>query len=192
MTSLHSADKPLQISRGDYTTDKAWFPVTMAVCALVSARVRDQAIFNPSWDVHELSETPSETFYDAAVHYSAGWEDTRQTHTLNTLRCFALLALTAIQYGNIREMQLFLGKYHTLVAIDGLHDESNWPKDIGIVETEERRRLVRHMIQRETSANQSVDLVHVYLGGLFVHHLERRHTVSRTTDQCCIHHGDGR
>jgi hypothetical protein len=115
----------------------------MAVCALVSARVRDQAIFNPSWDVHELSVTPSETFYDAAVRHCANCEDSSQAHTINTLRSCALLALTAIQYGKIREMQLFLGKYHTLVAMDGLHDESNWPKDIGIVETEERRRLVR-------------------------------------------------
>ena len=163
----------------------------MAVCALVSARVRDQAIFDPSWDVQELSEIPSEAFYNAAVYYSAGWEDTGQTHTLNMLRCFALLALTAIQYGNIRKMLLFLGKYHTLVAVHSLHDESNWPRDIGIVETEEMRRLVRHMIRGETSANQSIDLVHVYLGSLFVRHLERCHTLSRRTDQCCIHNRDG-
>ncbi len=115
----------------------------MAVCALVSARVRDEAVFNPSWDIQELSDTPSETFYDAAVQYWAKCEDFRLVHTLNTLRSCALLALTAIQYGKIREMQLFLGKYHTFVAMDSLHDESNWPKDIGIVETEERRRLVR-------------------------------------------------
>lgn len=165
----------------------------MAVCALVSARVRDQAVFNPSWNLQELSETPSETFYDAAVRYSAGCEDSRPTHTLNTLRCFALLALTAIQYGKIREMQLFLGKYHTFVAMDGLHDESNWPKDIGIIETEERRRLVRYVIQRKNPfANQPVDLVHVYLRGLFVDYLERRYTLSRTTDQRSIYHGDRR
>lgn len=118
----------------------------MAVCALVSARVRDQAIFNPAWDIQELSETPSETFYDAAIRYSAGCEDSVEAHPFNTLRCFALLALTAIQYGKIREMQLFLGKYHTFAAMDGFHNESNWPKDIGIIETEERRRLVRLMI----------------------------------------------
>ncbi|KAL6245479.1 hypothetical protein RBB50_007478 [Rhinocladiella similis] len=138
-----------KISRGDYTTDKDLFPVTMAVCALVSARVRDQAIFNPSWDIRELSETPSETFYDAAVRYSAGCEDSREVHPFNTLRCFALLALTAIQYGKIREMQLFLGKYHTFAAMDGFHDESNWPKDIGIIETEERRRLFWSMYTLE-------------------------------------------
>jgi hypothetical protein len=126
----------------------------MAVCAHVSARVQDQAIFNPSWDIQELTETPSEKFYDAAVRSWNNYEDSRQAHTLNTLRSCALLALTAIQYGKIREMQLYLGKYHTFVAMDGLHDESNWPKDIGIVETEERRRLVRYTNQGETSADE--------------------------------------
>ena len=126
----------------------------MAVCALVSARVQDQAIFNPSWDIQELTETPSEKFYDAAVRSWTNYEDSRQAHTLNALRSCALLALTAIQYGKIREMQLYLGKYHTFVAMDGLHDESNWPKDIGIVETEERRRLVRYTNQGETSADE--------------------------------------
>jgi hypothetical protein len=114
----------------------------MAVCALVSARVRDQALFNPSWDIQELSEVPSETFYDAAVHTCTGAE-VRQEQSLDILRACALLALTAIQYGRIRELQLYLGKYHALTAVDGLHDESNWPDGIGIVETEERRRLVR-------------------------------------------------
>lgn len=163
----------------------------MAVCALASARVRDEAIFNPSWDLQELSETPSESFYDAAVRYRTNCNDSRQAHTLNTLRSCALLALTAIQYGKIREMQLYLGDYHTCVAMDGLHDESNWPKDIGIVETEERRRLVRYPYQGETSANRSAVLVNVYLGGLFVHHLEWCYTVSGTTGQRCVHHGTG-
>ena len=67
-----------------------------------------------------------------------------------------------------------LGNTTHSVAMDGLHDESNWPKDIGIVETEERRRLVRCTTQRETSANQSAVLVNVYLGSQFVH----RHTNS--------------
>jgi hypothetical protein len=133
----------LQISRGEYDTDKDLFPVTMAVCALVSARVQDQAIFNPSRDLRELSQIPSEKFYDAAVRHSASCDDFRRTHTLNKLRTCALLALTAIQYGKIRDMQLFIGNYNTYVAMDGLHDESNWPQNIGIIETEERRRLVR-------------------------------------------------
>jgi hypothetical protein len=113
----------------------------MAVCALVSARVRDQALFNTSWDVHELSQVQSETFYDAALQACAS-SDVKQLHDLNLLRTYPMLALTAIQYGKIREMQAHLGHYHTMVAMDGLHDEVNWPKGLGIVETEERRRLV--------------------------------------------------
>ena len=34
-----------------------------------------------------------------------------------------------------------MGSYHTLMAMDGLHDESNWPRSITVVEREERRRL---------------------------------------------------
>ena len=121
----------------------------MAVCALVSARVRDQALFNPTWDIRELSEVQSETFHDVAIQACADM-DLEKTQNLDTLRACALLALTAIQYGRIREMQAHLGKYHAFVAVDGLHDESNWPQGIGIVETEERRRLVSRicMIRR--------------------------------------------
>jgi hypothetical protein len=113
----------------------------MSVCALVSARIRDQALFNTSWDVEELSQVRSESFY-AAARQACSPSELAQPHDLNSLRAYALLALTAIQYGRIREMQAHLGYYHTMVAMDGLHDEHNWPKDLGIVETEERRRLV--------------------------------------------------
>ena len=130
-----------KISRGEHTSDRYLFSTTMALCALVSARVRDQALFNASYDIGELTEVPSETFYEAAVQASVD-ADARTTQNLDSLRACALLALTAVQYGKIREMQAFLGRYHTLVAIDGLQDESSWPPDIGIVETEERRRLV--------------------------------------------------
>jgi len=115
----------------------------MAVCALVSARVQDQAIFNPAWDIEELSEVPSRTFYNAAMRACKNCEEVEQNKSFEMLQCCALLALTAVQYGQVRDMQLYLGKYHTLVAMDGLHDESNWPDQIGIVETEERRRIVR-------------------------------------------------
>lgn len=113
----------------------------MALCALVSARVRDQAVFNQSHDIGKLSEIPPETFYEAAVQACAD-VNSRTPQNFESLRTCALLALTAMQYGKFREMQAFLGKYHTLVAMDGLQDESNWPPNIGIVEMEERRRLV--------------------------------------------------
>lgn len=39
-------------------------------------------------------------------------------------------------------MHQYLALYRSLVDMDGLHDENNWPKGIGIVETELRRRQV--------------------------------------------------
>ena len=127
------------VSRGEYTTKRNLFASTMAVCALVAARVRHGAISNPRWDLETLNETSSETFYAEAVRQAAQ-DEPNQDH--NLMRAHALLAICAIQYGRVRDMHQHLGKYHTLVAMDDLHDEANWPRGIGIVEIEERRRLV--------------------------------------------------
>ena len=130
-----------QTARGEHSTNRRIFSTTMAVCALVSARVRDQALFNTSHNMAELNEVPSETFYEAAIQAS-NEVDIRTPPDLDSLRTCALLALTAVQYGRIQEMQAFLGRYHTYVAVIGLQDESNWAPNMGIIETEERRRLV--------------------------------------------------
>lgn len=58
------------------------------------------------------------------------------------MRACAILAITNIQCGQIRLFHQNLAWYHAIVAMDGLHDEANWSKDIGLVELEERRRLV--------------------------------------------------
>lgn len=126
------------ISRGEYTTKRSLFADTMAICALVSARVRDKAVFNPGWDTTSLQETEPEVFYREASRQTASDDIVAD---LNLMRAHAVLSITAIQHGKIRDMHQHLGRYHALVAMDGLHDEANWPKGIGIVETEERRRL---------------------------------------------------
>lgn len=133
-----------KIARGEHLTERRLFSSTMALCALASARVRDQALFNTSHNMNELTEVSSEAFYEAAIQASAD-PDFRTPQNFDSLRTCALLALTAVQYGKIREMQFFLGRYHTLVAVDGLQDESNWPSNAGIVEIEERRRLVSNI-----------------------------------------------
>ncbi|SMQ46753.1 unnamed protein product [Zymoseptoria tritici ST99CH_3D1] len=125
-----------RVSRAEYNTNKSLFAVTMAVCALVSARVRDGAVFNPRWDLQSLQPVAPEVYYTESIRQVNG------DHTdLNTLRTHALLALAAIQDGKFRDMHGHLGRYHTIVASEGLHDENNWPSDIGLVETQERRRL---------------------------------------------------
>ncbi|KAK3717727.1 hypothetical protein LTR37_005498 [Vermiconidia calcicola] len=110
----------------------------MAVCALVSARVRDGAVFNPQWNTHTLQEPQPEVYYTAAIQ-NVGHSSPRTD--INILRAHAVLALAAIQDGKIRDMHEHLGRYHAIVAMEGLHDEANWPKGMGVVETEERRRL---------------------------------------------------
>lgn len=131
-----------RIARAEYTSDRHLFSVTMALCALVSARVQDQALYNTSYDTEELTTIPCEAFYQAAIQASDDVTTETSIQSLNLLRTCALLSLAAVQCGKIRDMQRFLGRYHTLVAMDRLQDEANWPPGIGIVEVEERRRLV--------------------------------------------------
>lgn len=128
------------ISRAEHTSKRTLFVVTMALCALVSSRVRDGSVTNPKWDLQSLQETDPESFYNEAKKQLL---DLTAQSDVNILRAHAILAVAAIQNGKIRDMHQHLGAYHTLVAMDGLHDESNWPRNIGIVEQEERRRLVR-------------------------------------------------
>lgn len=129
-----------RVARGEYTNNKFSFGATMAVCALVSARIADRAVFNPHWDTRQLTQVKSEVFYAAAVR-ECGNAGALKASNLDLLKTCALLAVVAIQYGKFRELQTHLGKYHVLVSMDGLHDEGNWPQNIGIVEREERRRL---------------------------------------------------
>ena len=128
-----------RIARAQYTSDRALYAATMAMCALVSSRVRDGSITNPRWDVSRLRRPGPEVFYAEARAQLASFD---MVASLNALRAHAILAIAAIQNGNIREMRWQLGTYQTLVAVDGLHDEANWPTAMGVIEREERRRLV--------------------------------------------------
>ncbi|KAE9987997.1 hypothetical protein EG328_000941 [Venturia inaequalis] len=56
LTTIHN------VSRGEHQTSKSQFAVTMAMCALASARARDGAIINHQWDLSVFSKASSETF----------------------------------------------------------------------------------------------------------------------------------
>ncbi len=112
----------------------------MAVCALASARARDGSLFSARWNPAQLNDPPPEVFYDIAKDSITSDLISMADH--NCMRACALLAITNIQSGQIRLMHRNLAQYYAMVAMDGLHDEANWPKDVGIVEVEERRRLV--------------------------------------------------
>ncbi|KAK5074732.1 hypothetical protein LTR64_000937 [Lithohypha guttulata] len=137
---FHRATLIRRVAKAEYLTNKYSFAAVMSICAIVTARLADRAAYNPCWDVQELTKVKSEVFYAAAVKECGNAGALDRTH-FDLLRTCACLALTAIQYSKFREFETHMGKYHCLVAMDGLHDEANWPKNIGIVETEERRRL---------------------------------------------------
>ncbi|KAJ4151413.1 hypothetical protein LMH87_012114 [Akanthomyces muscarius] len=135
---FHRPSFSRRISRGEYTTSKSLFALTMAVCALVSGRVRDGAVSNVKWDMSPLYAIKPDIFYEEAKLQLVSL---MTESDIDVIRAHATLAITAIQEGKIRDVHMHLGIYHTLIAMDGLHDESNWPRDIGIIEREERRRL---------------------------------------------------
>lgn len=130
-----------RITNRDYLNDPAFFADIMAVCALSSARARDGALLPGRWDTDFFQSPPPELFFAAAKDTFS--QDLGAMRGLDWPRACALLALYGIQVGKISIMHQYLGLYHSMVALDGLHDEKNWPKGIGIVEIELRRRLVR-------------------------------------------------
>lgn len=136
---FHQPTVTRRVARGEYQTNRALFAATMAICALASARARDGAIFSGRWDLSSFREPSSEAFFAAAeTAIPKGNEGTRD---FNYMRACALLSITAIQYGQARTMRYYQGLYNTYVETDSLHDEANWPRGIGTIEREERRRL---------------------------------------------------
>lgn len=128
------------VARRKYLFDPAAFSVVMSICALASARARDGAGFPGRWHASHFQRARPETFFSAAIDTIP--RELSAMRGLDWMRTCAVLALYGIQIGKIDIMHQYLGIYHSQVALDGLHNEMNWPKQIGIVEVEERRRLV--------------------------------------------------
>ncbi|KAL2871227.1 putative C6 transcription factor [Aspergillus lucknowensis] len=123
----------------DYLKDEGLFASTMAMCALASARARDGALYSNRWSSQQLASPPSEVFWSAAK--DAIPRDLATARHTEYMRACAILSIAGIQNGQIQEMQQYLGMYHTLAVMDGLHDEKLWPKDLDPVVIEIRRRL---------------------------------------------------
>jgi hypothetical protein len=112
----------------------------MAACALSSARIRDGALaLSPQVSGDGGAMCP-EMFFAAAEE--ALPTNILQCRDFDFLRGYALLSLASLQDAKIRAMQMYIGHYFTILAINQWHDELNWPEDIDESEREERRRLV--------------------------------------------------
>lgn len=124
----------------EYLRNQGLFASTMAVCALTSARARDGALYSNRWDPSQLASPPSEVFQMAAKDSIP--KDLATANGTDYMRACAILAIASIQNGQIRAMRQYAGMYHTLLDMDGLYDEKLWPKNLNVIEIEERRRLV--------------------------------------------------
>ncbi|KAL2847539.1 fungal-specific transcription factor domain-containing protein [Aspergillus pseudoustus] len=123
----------------DYLKNEGLFASTMAMCALASARARDGALYSNRGNSQQLANPPSEVFWSAAKESIP--RDLAAAKGTEYMRTCAILSIASIQNGQIQDMQKYLGTYHTLAVMDGLHDEKLWPKDLDPIVVEIRRRL---------------------------------------------------
>lgn len=68
---------------------------------------------------------------------------------LGYLQCVGLIALYALQVGNVGLLHKHMGLYHALVAQGGLQDENRWPNSLRNAERAVRRRLFWSMYRLE-------------------------------------------
>lgn len=90
-----------RVAQAEYSSDQHLFSATMALYALVSARVQDQALYNTSYDIQELTSILCETFYAAAIQASVDIAAETSHESLDLLRSCALLSLAAVQFRKI-------------------------------------------------------------------------------------------
>lgn len=109
------------------------------MCALSSARVRDGALYTGKWDANSLQSPSSEELFEAARDSVP--HDASLTQDFDYARCYALLAITSIQYGDTPRMNYYIGMCQGFISVGMLQDESNWPAGLSHIELEERRRL---------------------------------------------------
>lgn len=133
-----------QIASREYLKEEALFCMVMSICTLVSSKARDGALLPERWDASYFQQPAAEVFFAAAKDVMP--QDLALLRGLDYMRSCAFLAQYGIQLGKTDIMHQYIGLYHSLVAMDGIHDEKNWPVNIGCVELEERRRLVCSII----------------------------------------------
>jgi hypothetical protein len=150
--------------------DRAFYAVTMAMCAITSARMRDGASYLAEAGVkaHLPADTPSsEAFYEAATRTFPA--DLSQASEFDYKRAKVILAMLCIQFGNVRQLTTHLGDYMTLCSIDNFHLEARWPANLPETEVQERRRLFW--------GAYTVDVYAATTFGGFVRHREAQSTV---------------
>jgi hypothetical protein len=129
-----------RLVRDVHLRDRDFLASTMAACALAAGRMRDGSISHVNERGLVLTDVPPKVFQEASE--SCLPSDITNVTTLDTLRAYPLLALSAIQGRQIDVMHKYIGLYFAILSIRRWHDESNWPVSWTLTEREEMRRLV--------------------------------------------------
>jgi len=128
-----------RVGKRDFLTDRGLFASVMGACALVRAHELTTAGHVSSTLPESLRGPETESYFLAASGVIL--QELANARSLHHLRASGLLALAAFHRGQITQMHEYLGRFWTLSSADGFADESQWPQDITLIETEERRRL---------------------------------------------------
>jgi len=128
-----------RVGKRDFLTDRGLFASVMGACALVRAHELTTAGHVSSALPENLGGSETESYFLAASGVIP--QELSNARNLDHLRASGLLALAAFHRGQITQMHEYLGRFWTLSSADGFADESQWPQDITLIETEERRRL---------------------------------------------------
>ncbi|KAJ5585111.1 uncharacterized protein N7459_004911 [Penicillium hispanicum] len=114
------------------------YMLLMALCAVSSQTAALDAVFDHTL-LHGITIPDSDQYFSEAV--SKIPVRIVQSHNLDYLRSFGLLAVYSLLRGNHSDLHRYLGLYHASVAQHGFHDEGLWPDDLSLSEVDDRRRL---------------------------------------------------
>lgn len=129
-----------------HKANRSFCAVTLAVSALASARIRDQASLSPLES--SLAAVPAEIWSAACLDVLPSGHRMARDYddAFNYMRTYALLAILSVQDADLANFQMYLGRYLTLSAVHSFHQESRWPPGLSELERDERRRLVSTLL----------------------------------------------
>ncbi|GFZ46774.1 hypothetical protein JCM24511_03994 [Saitozyma sp. JCM 24511] len=142
-----------------YQTDRDFFAVVMAVCAMAAGTLRDGASMPPG--IQQRIPNPAglgRRCYQAAVK-AIPRDLTRDADPCQVMKAKALMISICLQSGDTRVALAHMGDYATLSAINGFHLEGNWPSHITEIEKQERRRLYWGVYQMDQYISSTFGLV---------------------------------
>ncbi|CAJ0548499.1 Ff.00g021120.m01.CDS01 [Fusarium sp. VM40] len=114
------------------------YMLLMALCAVSAQSLTLKAVFDSTLLGDVVPHNSDSYFTEAISRIPARVPD---SHDLDYLRSFGLLAVYSLRSGNKGELHRYLGLCHAWIAQHGFHNEDHWDSSISLLEVDDRRRL---------------------------------------------------